>query len=102
MEKYKNARNKNPGPADAADSSGKLRRYEGFEKDLHKILNKTSAKSTTPAAARGGGISSDVMAPLQPVRYAVIHRAHKYQKHYCHTLYTVTLVVEYLGWVDLD
>merc|ERR1719245_1462600 len=57
MEKYKNARNKSPvGPAAAAttDSSGKLRRYEGYEKDLHKILNKASAKRTT--------------APLQPVK----------------------------------
>ena len=62
MEKYKNARNKSPvGPTAAAaattDSSGKLRRYEGYEKDLHKILNKASAKRTT--------------APLQPVKYAL-------------------------------
>ena len=64
MEKYKNARNKSPvGPAAAAattDSSGKLRRYEGYEKDLHKILNKTSAKNS--------------MAPLQPVKYALSHK----------------------------
>ena len=62
MEKYKNARNKSPvGPATATtDSSGKLRRYEGYEKDLHKILNKASAKRTT--------------APLQPVKYALSHK----------------------------
>ena len=71
MEKYKNAKNKSPGPAAApaaTDSSGKLKRYEGYEKDLHKILNKASAKSTT----RGGGISADMMGPLQPVRYAYL------------------------------
>ena len=69
MEKYKNARNKSPGPAAAAaaaDNSGRLKRYEGYEKDLHRILNKTSAKGATAAAAR----ASDVIAPLQPVRYA--------------------------------
>ena len=69
MEKYKNARNKSPAAA-ADNSGGKLKRYEGYERDLHKILNKTSAKSTAPGA-RGGGISSDVMSPLQPVRCAV-------------------------------
>ena len=70
MEKYKNARNKSPAAAAADNSGGKLKRYEGYERDLHKILNKTSAKSTA-SAARGGGISSDVMSPLQPVRCAV-------------------------------
>ena len=72
MEKYKNARNKSPGPAAAAaaNNSGRLKRYEGYEKDLHRILSKTSAKGATPSAARGGGISSDAMAPLQPVKYA--------------------------------
>ena len=66
MEKYKNARNKSPvRPAAAAAaattvSSGKLRRYEGYEKDLHKILNKASAKRTT--------------APLQPVKYALSYK----------------------------
>ena len=60
MEKYKNARNKSPVGTATTDSSGKLRRYEGYEKDLHKILNKTSAKRTT--------------APLQPVKYALSYK----------------------------
>ena len=68
LEKYKNARNRSPEAA-AAGSSGKLKRYEGYEKDLHKILNKSSAKRTT--AQRGGENSSELMAPLQPLRCAV-------------------------------
>ena len=70
MEKYKNARNKSPAAA-ADNSGGKLKRYEGYERDLHKILNNTSAKSTAPTTRGGGGISSDVMSPLQPIRCAV-------------------------------